>query len=62
MDYSPIHNKTELTEDRKSLRNNCTKEEALLWNLLKRKQTGFKFRRQHSVEKYIIDFIAPKKG
>jgi len=42
---------------RKSLRNGLTSAEAFLWNHLKeRKLAGRKFRRQHGVGKYIVDF------
>ena len=50
-------NKIELKLFRKSLRNRSTSAEATLWNLLKNKQLdGKKFRRQHSLENYIVDF------
>jgi very-short-patch-repair endonuclease len=51
-----IHNRKELEHFRKSLRNNLTSAEATLWKYLKGKQLGKKFRRQHSVDNYIIDF------
>lgn len=42
---------------RKDLRNCGTSAEATLWKLLKNKQVeGLKFRRQHSVGCYILDF------
>jgi cyclase len=44
----------------KKLRNNPTKAESLLWDKLKQKQLGFKFRRQHPVYKYIADFYCHK--
>lgn len=47
---------------RKSLRNNLTPSEAALWNQLKNKQLdGRKFRRQHSVANYILDFYCPSE-
>jgi very-short-patch-repair endonuclease len=50
-------NKKELKLFRKDLRNRSTSAEASLWNLLKNKQLdGRKFRRQHSLENYIVDF------
>jgi very-short-patch-repair endonuclease len=50
-------NKKELKLFRKNLRNRSTSAEASLWNLLKNKQLdGRKFRRQHSLENYIVDF------
>ena len=46
---------------RKSLRNNMPKAETVLWLKMKNKQMkGFKFRRQYSVNKYIVDFYCPE--
>ena len=46
---------------RKNLRNNPTEEENILWQYLKSKRMcGFKFRRQYSVDQFIIDFYCPK--
>ncbi|WP_310532503.1 endonuclease domain-containing protein [Novosphingobium sp.] len=33
--------------------------EVLLWNLLRKKPGGVKFRRQHPVGPYVIDFYCP---
>ncbi len=56
-----LHNRKYLKLFRKHLRNNSTSAEAELWNILKHSQVGgFKFRRQHSVGKYILDFYCPK--
>lgn len=47
---------------RKQLRNNLTPAEATLWTFLKKKQLGGrKFRRQHSIGKYILDFYCPSE-
>jgi very-short-patch-repair endonuclease len=55
-----IHNRKELGSYRKELRNNLTPAEATLWIELKGKQLdGRKFRRQHSVGYYILDFYCP---
>lgn len=56
-----IHNKSSLKEIRKQLRNSATETEELLWQYLKNKQLGEKFRRQHSVKNYILDFYCPQK-
>ena len=56
-----IHNIKKLLSRRKELRNNSTPEEILLWVQLKNSQTGFKFRRQHSIGGYIVDFYCPIK-
>ena len=47
-----------LKKFRKELRNNLTFSEARLWTVLKNKQfQGRKFRRQHSIGNYIVDFF-----
>jgi very-short-patch-repair endonuclease len=47
---------------RSSLRNRSTSAEAALWNILKSKNLdGRKFRRQYSIDKYIVDFICPSE-
>lgn len=51
-----IHNRKYLKHYRKDLRNNLTHAEVILWKHLKGSQLGKKFRRQHSVGNYIIDF------
>ncbi|WOD45172.1 endonuclease domain-containing protein [Hwangdonia lutea] len=54
---SKIHNHKYLEERRKELRKNLTSAEAALWKYLKGKQLdGRKFRRQHSILNYIVDF------
>lgn len=60
--YEQIHNRKELESFRKELRNNLTSAEATLWIELKGKQLeGRKFRRQHSVGSYILDFYCPSE-
>ena len=58
-----IHNFKYLEKFRKNLRNQSTSAEATLWGYLKNKQLkGRKFRRQHSVGNYILDFYCfPEK-
>ncbi len=52
-----IHNHKYLEERRKELRKNLTPAEATLWKHIQRKQLlGRKFRRQHSIKNYIVDF------
>lgn len=56
-----INNLPYLKEKRRSLRNNLTPAEAKLWNALQNsKFEGIKFRRQHSIGNYIVDFYCPK--
>jgi very-short-patch-repair endonuclease len=60
IDTDQIHNRIELKVFRKNLRNNSTSAEATLWLQLKNSQLdGRKFRRQHSVGAYILDFYCP---
>ena len=56
----PIHNRKYLEKFRKDLRNNLTSAEAYLWRELQgRKFEGRKFRRQHSINNFIVDFYCP---
>lgn len=45
-----------LFEKARDLRNRMTDAEFILWQYLKNKQLGVKFRRQHPIALYIIDF------
>lgn len=57
-----IHNLKEMEVYRKSLRNHGTSAEAFLWNYLKESQLeGRKFRRQHSIKRFIVDFYCPSE-
>jgi very-short-patch-repair endonuclease len=47
-------------EKRKALRRNATDAEQTLWQHLRGKQLGMKFRRQYSVDAYGLDFYAPR--
>src|SRR5882724_7446261 len=56
-----VNNIKTLFQRRKDLRNESTREEILLWMHLNNSQAGFKFRRQHSIGGYIVDFYCPTK-
>nr|WP_315424794.1 DUF559 domain-containing protein [uncultured Pedobacter sp.] len=57
-----IHNLKYLKEKRKELRNNLTPAEATMWMYLQNSRLdGKKFRRQHSVGNYILDFYCPSE-
>ena len=57
-----IHSLPELRTSRTELRTRLTPAEAAFWNLVKNsKLDGRKFRRQHSVGKYILDFYCPSE-
>jgi len=56
------HNRKELKENRRNLRSNLTPAEIRLWKYLQSKQLeGRKFRRQHSIGNYIVDFYCPEE-
>ena len=38
------------------LRRNTTKAERLLWDALRKDQLGWRFRRQHPIPPYVVDF------
>jgi leucyl-tRNA synthetase len=44
-------------ENAKRMRKDSTEAEKILWNALRNKATGYKFRRQHAIENYIADFV-----
>ncbi len=51
----------ELLERAKEMRANPTKAEKLLWDQLKTKKLGYKFRQQHPIDNYIVDFVCLSK-
>ncbi|MFS4492916.1 endonuclease domain-containing protein [Maribacter sp. 2308TA10-17] len=57
-----LNNHKYLKEFRKELRKNPTKAESQLWKALQKNQLeGRKFRRQHSIGNYIVDFYSSKE-
>ena len=46
-----------LLKNAKRNRKYATEAESLLWEYLRNKKTGYKFRRQHPVDEYIPDFV-----
>lgn len=57
-----INNYKYLKNYRKEIRNNPTKAESMLWKALQKRQLdGRKFRRQHSLGNYIVDFYCPEE-
>ena len=54
------YNKSSEKQKRRVLRNNATKAEQILWKHLKGRQLAqHKFRRQYSVDQFVIDFYCP---
>jgi very-short-patch-repair endonuclease len=57
-----IHNHPSLKQRRRGLRQQATVAEAMLWKRLRRRQLGGrKFRRQHSVGRYVVDFYRAER-
>ena len=56
-----VYNRSCEKNKRKMLRSNMPKGEIILWSKLKNKMLdGYKFRRQYSVGKFVIDFYCPR--
>lgn len=51
-----------LRRNAKNNRGAPTDGEAVLWEYLRNKRTGYKFRRQHAIYDYIADFICLSEG
>ena len=57
-----IFNRASQTKKRKILRNNSPQAEILLWAKLKHSRLGgHKFRRQCSIDRFVVDFYCPRK-
>jgi len=55
------YNKTSEKEKRRTLRKNQTYAEKVMWQQLRNRQLlGIKFKRQYSVDHFLIDFYAPE--
>ena len=54
------YNKKSEQEKRRALRREMTYCEKLVWLHLRKKQLGYRFLRQYSVDYYVIDFYCPK--
>lgn len=46
---------------RQALRNQATLPEKKVWAMLRQQQMGVKFRRQHGIGHYIVDFYCPER-
>ena len=56
-----IHNLPDRKTLRQKLRHNATPAERVLWRWLKKSGLGVKFRRQHGVGPYVLDFYCPER-
>ena len=54
------YNKKSEQEIRRLLRSNMTYCEKILWLHLKKRQLGYRFLRQYSVDHFVIDFYCPE--
>ena len=62
MKNNNLFNRKDLKSFRSFLRNRSTSAEAALWNIIKSKQLeGKKFRRQYSIDSYVVDFCCPSE-
>ena len=57
---SSLNNHPQYKERRQELRNQPTPAEHHLWQYLRKNQLGVKFRRQHGIHHYIVDFYCPE--
>ena len=56
-----LHNRISQNSVRRRLRQTMTEAEIVLWAQLKgRGFLGYKFRRQHGIGRYVLDFYCPK--
>src|SRR5690554_1406027 len=56
------HNRTSTKRFRRELRSDATYPERVLWNLLRKRQVdGRRFRRQHGIGPFIVDFYCPEE-
>ena len=62
MRNNQLNNLTILKPIRQKLRNGATKAEQVLWHYLQGRQlSGRKFRRQHSIGLFVLDFYCPSE-
>jgi very-short-patch-repair endonuclease len=55
-----LYNRPEYLKTRRVLRSTAIKSEWLLWAKLRARRSQWKFRRQHGIGPYIVDFFCPK--
>lgn len=56
------HNPPSSFEKARALRKEMTRAERLLWSKVRQRQLGVKFRRQHPIGPYIVDFHCPERA
>lgn len=55
------YNSPLMVDRRRQLRAQSSKPEDILWNQIKNNKLGFKFRRQYSIQSYVLDFFCSEK-
>ncbi len=55
----PRRDKNDMVLRARALRREMTLPEGLLWRELRKRPGGFKFRRQHPLGSYVVDFYCP---
>ena len=53
-----LYGKLQLNARARAMRRQPTEAENVLWHALRAGQVGSKFRRQHPIDRYIVDFIS----
>lgn len=48
-------------DNAKEMRSNQTEAESILWEAIRNKKNGYKFRRQHLIDRFIADFVCLEK-
>jgi leucyl-tRNA synthetase len=48
-------------DNARTMRQHPTEAESILWNMIRSKKIGYRFRRQHLIDKFIVDFICLEK-
>ncbi|MFA6586279.1 MAG: endonuclease domain-containing protein [Candidatus Paceibacterota bacterium] len=55
-----LKNKSQLLFRRRELRKKQTKQEEILWQCIRNRKLGVKFKRQYSIGGYVLDFYCPE--
>lgn len=55
-----LFNQKDTKHKRRQLRKRMTKAEKIVWNMVRKKQLGYLFRRQYAIGRFIVDFYCPE--
>ncbi len=55
-----MYNQNKNKQIRRILRQSMPKGEKILWQALRNRQVEYKFRRQYSINRFVVDFYCPK--